>query len=236
MRHFIKKIAEKYCKNKLLCITIRPVWRCYTRYISRRQVHNFHKYGLELLSRFTIACEKASVENWLEFGTLLGAYRDGDFIAHDFDIDVGVFYRDKDRLQQVLESAGFKLVREFICGDNGIDGFEQTYSFKSVWIDIFFFHKRNESLMYCNSFSPIIGEVAFEGLSEVKEITVPYGGFKIIDFKGIDVRVPVDAEAHLKAHYGDNFMVPDRNFNYRKDATNIKYFSRSERLAVFKEY
>ena len=54
------------------------------------------------------------IKVWLEFGTLLGCYRDGDVIAHDNDIDFGV--EDSifvDSFIDHLVNNGFDLVKYF---------------------------------------------------------------------------------------------------------------------------
>jgi len=42
--------------------------------------------------------EKLEIKYWLDWGTLLGAVRNGKMIPWDFDIDVGIFHRDTVRL------------------------------------------------------------------------------------------------------------------------------------------
>jgi phosphorylcholine metabolism protein LicD len=44
-------------------------------------------------------CDRVGVEFWLECGTLLGAFRNQDFIPHDPDADVGILYTDLVKLQ-----------------------------------------------------------------------------------------------------------------------------------------
>ena len=58
--------------------------------------------------------DKNNINFWLMYGTLLGAVRDKDFIIHDFDTDLGLFYSDINKLYELkeqLESNGFDLIR-----------------------------------------------------------------------------------------------------------------------------
>ena len=37
-------------------------------------------------------------------------------------------------------------------------------------------------------------------------------------------------------HYGVNFMFPNKHFDYKKEATNIKYFSIEEMIGYRRNY
>ena len=58
---------------------------------------------LEILRDFTAVCEKNDIAYFGMAGTGIGALRHGGFIPWDDDIDVGVLYRDYDRLMKLIE-------------------------------------------------------------------------------------------------------------------------------------
>ena len=51
-------------------------------------------YGCEMLDELYKAADEAGVNIWLEWGTLLGAYREQSFIGHDYDCDTGILASD----------------------------------------------------------------------------------------------------------------------------------------------
>lgn len=232
----IKAIASKYCKNKFLRVTVRPFWRLYAYYSLKLQKYFFRKNALKLLTKLTKICEENKIVFWLEFGTLLGAVRDKDFIGHDYDLDIGVMGRDREKLEKLLVSNGFKLKRQFNVINSDSDSIEQTYQYKHVLIDVFYFHHKDEETLFCYSFSPIIGEEKYKNLSEVKTVSIPNGGMTSYFFKGLSVNIPKKTEEHLIMHYGKDYKIPIKNFDYRKTASNIKYFSRDEKLARYVEF
>ena len=68
----------------------------------------------EFLSILKEVFDKHSIMFFLNCGTLLGAYREHDFIAHDFDMDLGIFEKDLDTFYQLipeLDQRGVNLCR-----------------------------------------------------------------------------------------------------------------------------
>lgn len=166
------------------------------------------KEGKNLLENFTQCCMKHNIPYWLEFGTLLGAYRDKNFIKNDMDIDVGVYLSDARTLYDVLTNNGFKLVREFhVVGENGL---EQTYEYHGVTIDVMYFYKY-EDMLWCNGVYQLGHKNKLIKLQVTSHFFQPFG-ISEMEFLNLKVSVPDNTEAHLKEIFGDGFMVYDPNF------------------------
>jgi lipopolysaccharide cholinephosphotransferase len=96
---------------------------------------------------FQSVLEKHSIQFFLAFGTLLGAFREGDFIAHDSDTDVGMYLSDRSKFSTVifdLHDAGLELVR---FGENLL-----SFMREGEYIDLYFFKKKVYPKFgwYCN--------------------------------------------------------------------------------------
>ena len=83
------------------------------RIIYYRENRNFRKHSKDTLLALDSVFRGLSIPYWLDFGTLLGAVREKDFIQHDLDIDVGMWLLDRTPLlQKSLEEAGFRKIRD----------------------------------------------------------------------------------------------------------------------------
>lgn len=54
----------------------------------------FYLVEMKFYKKQKIALDSENVLFWLDYGTLLGAYREHDFIKHDFDLDIGLWLKD----------------------------------------------------------------------------------------------------------------------------------------------
>ena len=233
---FINKLAVKYRSNPVAKILFAPLWHLYMPYNLKKRNRFFRLYGMELLSKVKKVLDSEDCFFFLFFGTLLGAYREHAFLQHDLDIDCAAFVDIAERLPSILEKEGIKLLYEYRVEGNK-NGIEQTYVYKSVTIDFFFYEAIGNDLMRCHSFASY-GAKTVNNIEKVsvKQIVVPNKGFTKIYFNGEYFNIPAYTEEYLGMHYGVNFMFPNKHFDYKKEATNIKYFSIEEMIGYRRNY
>jgi phosphorylcholine metabolism protein LicD len=148
-------------------------------------------------------------EYWVSCGTLLGFYREGDFIAHDTDTDLCVDIKNLDKkLLDEIKKQGFKIKTVFGRYE---DGFEIALVRGGVKTDLFFFYK-NESKWY---YSVYHNGQKFDFVYE------PFG-LKETVFKGYSFMTPDDIEHYLRQKYGDDWRVPRTKWNYWSSPKNSR--------------
>lgn len=207
--HFIEHLASKFVNNKIAIIIFRPLYRLFYK---NRMISKKRKYFLEnsspLMENFDLAFKELNISYWLIFGTLLGAIREKGFIQHDLDIDVGVFRCDRTMdLQKILEKYGFRKLRSIILDQVEV---EETYQYRNVSIDIFYFEKSVDNLtFFCYDFIRPSTDLLKEGEFIPRKITLPFKGFTDYDFMGISTKVPINFKELLSLHYGADYMIPN---------------------------
>lgn len=176
--------------------------------------------GLDTLVAFDNVMRANKYDYTLAFGTLLGAIREKNFIEHDDDIDVIMWYDDyTPSLLNKLEEAGFKLIHSFSI-DNDRLGKEDTFVFNGIQIDIFYLYNIKEFDYPCCSWY-----IDQPGCKSREESISKYGGLAVrrietpisrdiiyVPFKNIELPVPANYENVLRARYGDNYMTPIPGF------------------------
>ncbi|GAB10862.1 hypothetical protein GOARA_063_00610 [Gordonia araii NBRC 100433] len=157
----------------------------------------------DVLARLT----DAGVDAFLAYGALLGAVREGTFIAHDSDADVAYLsrhttpvdvMRESYALERVMIEAGYWTWR-FSAGD-----------FKVIVPDA-------EGGRAIDVFAGFVVEDTFYLLPEVvsekfhRDIVLPLGK---VELHGRSIVAPADPEALLAITYGSGWRIPDPSFKF----------------------
>lgn len=150
--------------------------------------------GRKAIRDLFAAAHEAHVAPFLMWGTLLGCVRDGGFIAHDRDIDLGLRaadYTRKDAFIAAMLRRGYRL------------GFDRPYKFRfthpvyrfHVDVDVFFPWRGGVICATSGEDGEVCGETfgpdAFDRLREIDS------------FGGLRVAIPDPPEPVLDAIYGD---------------------------------
>lgn len=192
--------------------------------------------GLELLENLFNTAKKCNVSIWLEFGTLLGAYRNKDFISHDLDIDTGMYADEYTlRFEDELLDKGFKKRRAFYqknVATGEVFLTEVTFEFSGFTVDIFFSFKNGNNQRDVFVYGLESKELADHNVYNVRNYEFPIvEHLEKVEIRNKIFNAPNDPENTLKVIYGDNFMIPDPSWDTTKSRLNVKIFPVKERYA-----
>jgi phosphorylcholine metabolism protein LicD len=172
-----------------------------------------HIYGIKILRDATKICRNLEIEPFLLFGTLLGHHRDGGFIAHDRDIDLGLLERDFRKIGQLkeeMEKKGYSIRRE---GQTGVV-FKAPRKYRRLTIDFYMVHEKDGETAIPTSVSKLLGDCRYppEVFSEFE---------KIMFLDAVEILAPTRTEQYLTLTYGD-WQTPNCDFDYTRDYANVK--------------
>lgn len=181
---------------------------------SKEIINNFNKNGISVIKDFLKICDSQNLECWLIYGTLLGYIRENGLIKHDYDFDLGMWKSDYNKdFQESLINNGFELVHQFEGID--YDAFEQTYKKNNVSIDIFYSYK-NETETWTHVFHREKDDTLAPNIWKVRKLPYPNKGLVKVSFFDEPVFIPSNSEEYLALTYGENWRIPDSNFDWRK--------------------
>lgn len=163
------------------------------------------------LAAFAAAMDGAGLRGryWLTKGALLGFCRQGDFIAHDGDIDFGMFADDYDeRLPAALAEAGFRLLKRTGRPE---DGLTLTFSDGRTKVDIFFHYREPDGFWHAVTNGP----------PQVRYRYRPFG-LAPARLRGVELTIPSPPEAVVEAIYGPDWRLPVRRWHYAYSPYNVE--------------
>ena len=151
---------------------------------------------------------------WLDFGTLLGMYRDKGLINHDLDLDFGIIienYNDYQEKEIDLLNKGFKKTRELYY-DNKL--MEISYDYNGLNVD-FIVYRRDENYVKSVVVGYLLDALNRPCKFESSKYAIPFFGLKEHDAMGIKVKIPVNTHEYLEYQYEKDFLIPNKFYNWR---------------------
>lgn len=194
----------------------------YQRYLDKRR-EKVQQFGYEIIACFSEIRKQLSMDLWIDWGTLLGLYRDGKIIEYDYDLDMACWRLEKNdylRLKTALEEKGFHLVRQFIWDT---DILTETYQYKEVLVDIEYYIKEGDR---AQTFSfdfddrtKLTQTLQRQEIQGMNLYLYEFEGVELIEMQfvnGISCQAPKYMEKRIIEEYGVNWNTPDKDHDWKE--------------------
>ena len=228
---FIKKLAKRIIPVSMLT----PILKRKQEKALNKQRERFHAGCQELLYRVDDILSQAGIPYWLNYGTLLGAYRDNDFIPHDYDLDIGLMMEYQEKVKKLMCDNGLTQVFEAHMGGawDEPEAVEYRFEYNGVCIDFNYYFEKECGTVSTYDFVLIKNVNYNSNMGKrnpiiVEGVTSPLSGLRKIVFRGREFAIPDNTEDYLVANYGPSWRVPVKDFDYHDYAKNIKVYKMGE--------
>lgn len=137
------------------------------------------------------------------FGTLLGIIRQGGFIPHDYDMDIVIFDKDREKLLDIKDELG----AEGIVLKCYVQPWIYTFEYNHFTCDFYIIREAEPIInwRYCCLLEMYMPKKYFESTRKV-------------EFLGEQFDVPADAEGVLEYWYGKTWRIPQKGHPARVES------------------
>lgn len=155
--------------------------------------------SVEELKKLTDLLEKNNIKYWIDYGTLLGAYRNKKVIPYDPDLDITVLLNETSKHLPEL------LCKNYYIMDFWEDRYICTYpknnsKFTMAHIDIYFAYEDNL----------FIKSKIWDGIY-IRSLFI--NRLQDIELNGFIFKAPYHLKDYLSIKYGDDFLIEKENFS-----------------------
>jgi len=189
---------------------LRSVWDVN---VEMASVYRFklHIHGKDFLRDFMEESSKLGMRPFLMWGTLLGFIRDGGFLVHDYDIDLGIFLEDygkKNDLIRAMTARGYRVRHDVPFSFS----FETRDRLLHMDVDLLYPFQGD-----------LISSMPSERTGRITAQRFPKDAFETLGQKifpgNFQVWIPGHAEKVLETTYGV-WRIPVRSYNYEDGPRN----------------
>lgn len=187
---------------------------------------NSHSKILSIL----FGAKMSDINLWLDFGTLLGWYRNKEIISHDCDMDFAILQEDLDKFlkkEQYLIEEGFIRSRTFYVDSEIV---ELSYSYNGLNIDIIVY--RGDDTISSITIDYKLNFFNKPARVETYEYNLKFDGVEIGEMNNQFVRVPKNTKDYLYNLYGKDFLIPNENYNWRLNSIYTRIEHRNIRIQL----
>lgn len=165
----------------------------------------------------------AGIRAFLMHGTLLGCVREGSFIGHDNDIDLGVFIEEwSDEVLYNIQDAGFKITSKFGFPEQGL---EYSFAKYGIKVDIFCVYYDNDTgTAYAGLWVPIDKSLILKKTHSMDRqlVKLQFSLFTVEPciFLDISCLQPSNPIQMLIEEYGEDWRTPVKKWDWATSHRN----------------
>lgn len=182
----------------------------YWKVVKEQRKKGLQSMGYEYLPKIERSLHTKDVKCFLVYGTLLGIIREGKFIGHDDDLDLGIIEDDKfswNKVEGAMLEIGMQKKHQFSLNGKIT---EQTYGKGKLSVDFFLVETHGEKSITHGYFRK--EGMKYESLDQFsvrRRIISRIDGTTEYTCKSGKFQVPQNYELFLEEVYGENWRVPD---------------------------